>query len=389
MTRGENLPGRKDKVLFTPGPLTTSQTIKQAMLRDLGSRDHEFISIVRDIRRRLVELGAVTEQEYTAIPIQGSGTYGLEAVVSSAIPRHGKLVVVINGAYGRRIAKMATILGIETHALEFPENVKPDLQQIDALLGAEGDIAMLVVVHCETTTGIVNPIAEIGALAKKAGVDYFVDAMSSFGAIPLNLARCHIDYLVSSANKCIEGVPGFSFVLARLSRLKQTQGYARSLSLDLHSQWSGLERNGQFRFTPPTHTLLAFRQALLELEAEGGVEGRAARYEANYHTLVGGMRTLGFQEYLAPHDQGYIITSFCYPDDPNFSFHRFYDLLNARGYVIYPGKVSDAECFRIGNIGRLTENDVRDLLAAIREVIEEMGVKLKAVRMTGKETIIR
>jgi 2-aminoethylphosphonate-pyruvate transaminase len=387
MTKGDNLPGWKDNVLFTPGPLTTSRTVKQAMLRDLGSRDHEFIGIVRDMRHRLLELGEVTEQEYTAIPIQGSGTYGLEAVVSSAIPRHGKLVVVINGAYGRRIAKMATVLGIETHTLEFPENVRPDLKQIDALLGADGDIAMLAVVHCETTTGIVNPVAEIGALARGAGVDYFVDAMSSFGAIPLNLARCHIDYLVSSANKCVEGVPGFSFILARLDCLKRTQGYARSLSLDLYGQWSGLERNGQFRFTPPTHALLAFHQALLELEVEGGVRGRAARYDANYQTLVQGMRKLGFQEYLAPEDQGYIITSFCYPDDPNFDFHRFYDSLNARGYIIYPGKVSDADCFRIGNIGRITEADVKDLLAAIAATLEEMSVVLQPSAVTREETI--
>jgi 2-aminoethylphosphonate-pyruvate transaminase len=313
----------------------------------------------------------------------------LEAVVSSAIPRRGRLVVVVNGAYGRRIAKMANVLGIETHVLEFPENVKPDLQQIDTVLQADGDITMLAVVHCETTTGIVNPIAEIGALTKAAGVDYFVDAMSSFGAIPVNLARCHIDYLVSSANKCIEGVPGFSFVLARLSRLKQTQGYARSLSLDLYDQWSGLERNGQFRFTPPTHTLLAFYQALLELEAEGGVAGRAARYEENYYVLVAGMRKLGFQEYLTPHDQGYIITSFRYPDDPDFNFHQFYDLLNARGYVIYPGKVSDAECFRIGNIGRIAESDVKDLLAAIAEVLAEIGIEPRVVGTTGRQTIIR
>lgn len=376
MTTANNLPGWKDKVLFTPGPLTTSCTIKQAMLRDLGSRDHEFIGIVRDIRRRLVTLGEVTEQEYTAIPMQGSGTFGLEAVISSAIPRQGKLVVVINGAYGCRLAKMASISGIETHLLEFAENAKPDLERVDAALKADPDITMLAVVHCETTTGIVNPIAEIGALAKAAGVDYFVDAMSSFGAIPVNLSRCHIDYLVSSANKCVEGVPGFSFVLARLSCLKRTQGYARSLSLDLYDQWNGLERDGQFRFTPPTHTLLAFHQALLELEAEGGVEGRAARYEANYRTLVKGMRGLGFQEYLTPEDQGYIITSFRYPDDPAFNFHQFYDVLNTRGYVIYPGKVSDADCFRIGNIGRITESDVKDLLAAIAETIKEMGIAL-------------
>jgi len=232
-------------------------------------------------------------------------------------------------------------------------------------------------VHCETTTGVVNPIEELGAVAQAAGVEYFVDAMSSFGAIPINLSKCQIDYLVSSANKCVEGVPGFSFVLARRGSLEKTQGYARSLSLDLYDQWAGLEKNGQFRFTPPTHALLAFHQALLELEAEGGVAGRAARYRANYQTLVGAMRQLGFQEYLAPEDQGYIITSFRYPTDPNFSFEEFYDRLNARDYVIYPGKVSDADCFRIGNIGRIFESDVASLLAAVAEVLREMDIKLK------------
>jgi 2-aminoethylphosphonate-pyruvate transaminase len=292
-------------------------------------------------------------------------------------------VVVVNGAYGHRIAKMASILGIDTQVLEFAENTKPDLKQIEAVLQADPKISMLAVVHCETTTGIVNPIAEIGTLAKAAGVDYFVDAMSSFGAIPVNLSRCQIDYLVSSANKCIEGVPGFSFVLARLDCLKRTKGYARSLSLDLYGQWEGLEGNGQFRFTPPTHALLAFHQALLELGAEGGIEGRAARYEANYRTLVQGMRHLGFQEYLTPADQGYIITSFRYPDDPNFNFDRFYDLLNARDYVIYPGKVSDADCFRIGNIGRLGKSDVKDLLAVIEDTLKVMAVTLKPAVVTG------
>lgn len=380
-----NLPGWKDKVLFTPGPLTTSRTVKRAMLRDLGSRDHEFIDIVRDIRRRLVELGGVTEQEYTAIPMQGSGTFGLEAVVSSTVARNGKLAIIINGAYGRRLAKMASVLGIDTYLLEFPENTKPDLKEIDALLLSHSDINMLAVVHCETTTGIINPIAEIGTLAQAAGVQYFVDAMSSFGAVPIDLARCHIDYMVSSANKCIEGVPGFSFILARLTSLKQTEGYARTLSLDLYDQWRGLEHNGQFRFTPPTHMLLAFHEALLELEAEGGIQGRAIRYKANYGVLVWGMRELGFDEYLAPEDQGYIITSFRYPGDTRFNFQQFYDLLNARGYIIYPGKVSDADCFRIGNIGRIGESDVRDLLAAIANILETMGIRLKAIPAARRE----
>ncbi len=377
MKMGNMIPGSKDKMLFTPGPLTTSQTVKQAMLRDLGSRDFEFIGLVKEIRQKLVEVGQADQSEYTTVIMQGSGTFGLEAVVSSTVPPDGKLLVLINGAYGSRIAKIASILKIDTVKLNCPENTTPNLQEIEDILQADAQITNVSVVHCETTTGIVNPIEEIGSIVAKYGARYFVDAMSSFGAVPVNLAKCNIDYLVSSANKCIEGVPGFSFVLCKLSSLQQTAGYARSLSLDLLDQYRGLERNGQFRFTPPTHALVAFRQALAELEAEGGVPGRAKRYRTNYETLIAGMRRMGFKEYLKPEDQGYIITSFLYPDDRNFVFETFYESLNQKGYVIYPGKVSDADCFRIGNIGRIFEPDVRALLAAIRETIQEMGVKLK------------
>ena len=377
MKKERRLPGWKDKVLFTPGPLTTSQTVKQAMLRDLGSRDGEFIGLVKEIRDKLVELGQADPDQYTAVLLQGSGTFGLEAVVSSTIPPDGKLLVIINGAYGKRLAKIASVLKIDTITLEYPENTTPNLREITDALQADKKIACVSVVHCETTTGIINPIEDIGEAAAKSGATYFVDAMSSFGAVPIDLAGCHIDYLVSSANKCIEGVPGFSFVLCQLDSLKKTAGFARSVSFDLLDQYQGFERNGQFRFTPPTHALAAFRQALAELELEGGIPGRAKRYRSNYEILVAGMREMGFREYLKPEDQGYIITSFLYPDDPKFSFEKFYEGLNQKDDVIYPGKVSDADCFRIGNIGRIFESDIRALLAAIRETLDEMGVKLK------------
>lgn len=368
--------GSRDKLLFTPGPLTTSMTVKQAMLQDLGSRDIEFIDLVKDIRSRLLEIGGVGDGGYEAIIMQGSGTFTLEAVVSSSVPPDGKLLVIINGAYGRRIAQIAEIHNIRTTTLEFPENRVPDLAQVEKALETDAAITNVAVIHCETTTGLMNPVKEIGRIVQQSGARYFVDAMSSFGAVPIDLAEWGIDYLVSSANKCIEGVPGFGFALARREALLQTEGNARSLSLDLLSQWKGLDQNGQFRFTPPTHALLAFRQALLELEAEGGVAGRAARYRANYETLIAGMRALGFQEYLEPEDRGYIITSFRYPPHPNFDFDEFYKRLNDRGYVIYPGKVSQADCFRIGTIGRIFQSDVNDLLAALREVVPEMGMDL-------------
>jgi 2-aminoethylphosphonate-pyruvate transaminase len=364
-----------DKRLFTPGPLTTSLTVKQAMFRDLGSRDFEFIATVKDIRQRLLAIGHADEGAYEAVLMQGSGTFSVESVVSSTIPPDGKLLVVVNGAYGKRIVQMAKVLKIECVALTFPEDSLPDLDQIDAAL-TDDAITHVAVVHCETTTGLINPIKDIGLLAQKYGKRYIVDAMSSFGAVPIDLADCAIDYLVSSANKCIESVPGIGFVLARREALLATEGYARTLSLDLLAQWRGLQADGQFRFTPPTHVLLAFQQALNELDEEGGVEGRAQRYRRNYETLIAGMRELGFEEYLQPEVQGYIITSFRYPAHPNFGFKEFYERLNDRGFVIYPGKVGNAECFRIGNIGRLFESDMHDLLAAIKRGLAEMDVVL-------------
>lgn len=376
MNNKPNIPTWKDKTLFTPGPLTTSRTVKQALLRDLGSRDYEFISIVADVRQRLLELGGVAEKGYEAIIMQGSGTFSLESVVSSTIPRGGKLLVIINGAYGRRIAQIAKVYDIEVVPLTYPENRVPDLAEIEAALAVDEAISSVAVIHCETTTGLINPIKKIGEIVTRFGKDYFVDAMSSFGAIPFNLAECGIDYLVTSANKCVEGIPGFGIILAKRDTLLKTEGYARTFSLDILAQLLRLEKDGQFRFTPPTHSLIAYHQALLELEAEGGVEGRAARYRANYETLIAGMRTMGFEEYIRPEDQGYIITSFPFPNHPNFNFEEFYRRLNDQEYVIYPGKVSQADCFRIGSIGRIFPTDMRALLAAIRETLEIMEVVL-------------
>ena len=265
-----------DDLLFTPGPITTSSTVKAAMLRDVGSRDTEFIEMVRDVRRRLVALAGVSDDSYTAVLMQGSGTFGLESVLSSTVPRDGKLLTIVNGAYGRRIVQMAKMLGIATVVLEVAEDRTPEIGDVDAMLAADRAITHVSVVHCETTTGIINPVTEIGRIVQRHGRSYFVDAMSSFGAVPLHVDEAHIDYLVSSANKCIEGVPGFSFVIARTDALTSTKGWARSLSLDLLAQYEGLEANGQFRFTPPTHALRAFHNALAELDDEGGV-GRASR----------------------------------------------------------------------------------------------------------------
>ena len=369
------LPNWKDKALFTPGPLSTSLTVKQAMQRDLGSRDSEFIAIVQEVRQKLVALGQGSET-FTTILMPGSGTFGIEAVLSSAIGPDGKLLILINGAYGNRMLKIANVQKIPVIGLSCSENTQPDIQALEAALQADPGISHVAVVHCETTTGIINPIEKYGEVVKKHNRIYIVDAMSSFGAYPIDLNICGIDYLVSSANKCIEGVPGFSFILARKSALLTTRGLSRTLSLDLFSQWEGLENDGQFRFTPPTHVILAFRQALIELEQEGGVPARGARYHQNYELTLAGMQKLGFKTYLNAQDQGFIITSFYYPEHPKFVFREFYERLSDKGHVIYPGKLSHAECFRIGHVGRLGSADVKSLLAAVAETLDEMGVNI-------------
>ncbi len=369
----------KQKLLFTPGPLSTSETVKQAMLRDLGSRDTEFLEVVRKIRRRLLELGNVADGSYEAVLMQGSGTFAIESVISSVLPRDAKLLVLVNGAYGHRMAKIARTLGIAAETVVCPEWSPVDPAEARQALARDPAITHVGTIHCETSTGIVNPVQEIGGVVKEHDRVFIVDAMSSFAGMPMGVGNWGIDFLVSSANKCVQGVPGFGFVLARRELLLEAEGRARSVSLDLVSQWKGLEGNGQFRFTPPTHVLLAFWQALEELEREGGISGRAARYAANQKVLMEGMKELGFEAYLAPEHQSAIISSFRYPQHPNFDFSRFYQLLSQKGFVIYPGKVSDADYFRIGTIGHLFPDDFKSLVAAVRETLEEMQIVMTPV----------
>jgi len=377
MTTQQQLPTPTEKTLFTPGPLSTSPTVKAAMLRDVGSWDQEFIDIVSRVREKLLGLAGVSQAAgYEAIPMQGSGSFGVEAAIGSSVPPAGKLLAIVNGAYGERIVKMARCLKIDLAILRSEEHEHPDLRQLTNMLAEDTSITNVIVVHCETTTGIVNPIDEIGRIVQAAKRIYIVDAMSSFGALPIDLPSMGIDYLISSANKCLQGVPGFSFILARRAVLETTQGFARSLCLDILDQWRAMQAHGRFRYTPPTHSFLAFERALTELETEGGIAGRARRYQQNYETLIAGMRQLGFREYLKPEDQSCIISTFYYPSDPNFDFDTFYNVLKAHGSIIYPGKLGEVDCFRIGTIGHMFPADVENLLTAIQTAIEQMRINM-------------
>jgi 2-aminoethylphosphonate-pyruvate transaminase len=359
------------KKLFTPGPLTTSLETKQVMLEDYGSRDTHFINMISEVRLELLNIAGVNSDEFTTVLMQGAGTFGLESLVSSVFDKDDYLLILINGAYGRRFKRMAEIHGVKHYVCEFPENEQINAEKINHLM-SQHSFTHCSIVHCETTTGIVNDIQSVGELCEDEDIFFLVDAMSSFGAIPLSFKECGISALVSSSNKCIEGVPGFSFTIISHALLQYSKGKAKTLSLDLYDQWKGLEKDGQFRFTPPVHAIVAFHKALQLLKDEGGVKARSRRYQHNNQILIDGMSKLGFELYLKPENQGYIISSFVYPIQYWFDFKVFYNKLNDRGFVIYPGKLSDADCFRIGNIGQLFPDDVEALLAAIEDVISEL-----------------
>jgi len=364
---------RRDPWLLTPGPLTTSRTVKEAMLRDWGSRDAEFIKLNARVRERLVEL-AGGEGTHVCVPLQGSGTFIVEAMLATLVPPEGKVAVLVNGAYGKRMVRICEYLRRPCVSIETAEDTPVSSTALDATLAADPAITHVAVIQCETTSGVLNPVEEIGAVTARHRRRLLVDAMSAFGALPLDAGRVPYDALVASSNKCLEGVPGVGFAIIRQSALQASRGHAHSLSFDLHDQWVSMEKTGQWRFTPPTHVLAALDQALAEHAAEGGTAGRGARYARNCRILVEGLRALGFQTLLPDAIQAPIIVTVRMPGDPAFNFESFYDRLARRGYVIYPGKLTVADSFRIGCIGRLGEGEMRGVLDAIRQILAEMGV---------------
>jgi 2-aminoethylphosphonate-pyruvate transaminase len=361
-----------DPWLLTPGPLTTSPSVKQAMLHDFGSRDARFIEINAKVRERL--LGVIGGEGFVCVPVQGSGTFAVEAMLGTLVPREGKLLILINGAYGQRMARICGLIGRAFEVLEWAEDQPVDASALETRLENDPAITHVAVVHCETTSGILNPIAEVAEVTARQGRRLLIDSMSAFGALPLDAGEIPFEAVVASSNKCLEGVPGMGFCLVKQEALEAAAGNAHSLTLDLQDQWQAMEKTRQWRFTPPTHVILAFNQALDEFEAEGGQPGRGGRYAANCRILVEGMRKLGFETLLPDALQAPIIVTFKMPCDPKFDFQRFYDRLSEQGYVIYPGKLTVAPSFRIGCIGRLGGEEMRAALAAIEGTLSEMGV---------------
>jgi 2-aminoethylphosphonate-pyruvate transaminase len=365
----------REQLLLTPGPLTTSAATRQAMQRDWGSRDPAFIELTRRIRTRIADIAGGADT-HSCVLLQGSGTYGLEAAMATFVPPGGHVLVLANGAYCHRIASICEILGRKVEIYETGEDTPPDPAEVAQRLAADDTIGHVVMVHCETTSGILNPLAEVARVVAAADRSLMVDAMSSFGAIPIDVNETPVDVVISSSNKCLEGVPGLAFAIASNDVLAASAGNAPSMVLDLYAQAAGFDKSGEWRFTPPTHVVAALDSALDQLEEEGGVAARNARYRENCAILVDGMGALGFQTYLSHNLQAPIIVTFHTPQDAAFDFQAFYAGLQDRGFTIYPGKLTKADSFRIGCIGQVFPEDMRAAVAAVGEIIADMGVSV-------------
>lgn len=357
--------------LLTPGPLTTTRAVKQEMAFDHCTWDDDYKRITQEIRATLLELAHADPELYTTVLMQGSGTFGNESVLTSVVGADERVLVCSNGAYGVRLADICRQAGVACTEYAEAFDTVPSAGKVAEYLEADPSITHVAMVHSETTSGLLNDIEAVGRVVKEAGKIFIVDAMSSFAGVDIPMQEWGIDFLVSSANKCIQGVPGFSFIICRRDLLEASKGKARSLSLDLYAQYETMERDGgKWRFTSPTHTVLAFAQALRELAEEGGIEARNARYTKNNALLIERMTEMGFTLYLKDH-QGPIITTFCHPEDVSFTFKEMYDYVKERGYVLYPGKLLDGDTFRIGNIGEIYPADIENVAAALRDFLAE------------------
>ena len=367
-----------DPILLTPGPLTTSLETKQAMLRDWGSWDASFNAITGSICRDLLEVVNGTGT-HVCVPLQGSGTFSVEAALANLVPRGGKVLVPQNGAYCQRILKILKYLGRAAVAMDIAEDRHPTGAMVEEALARDPSITHVAQVHCETGTGILNPLGEIAAACERQGRALIVDAMSSFGALEIDVRKWPaIEAVVAASGKCIEGPPGMGFVIARQSSLEKSQGNSHSLAMDLHDQWTYMQKTTQWRFTPPTHVVAAFRAALDQFRAEGGWPARGARYRANCDALLEGMGALGLKPFLARPVQAPIIVTFHAPADPAYAFKPFYEQVRARGYILYPGKLTQVETFRVGCIGAIDANEMRNVAAAVAETFRQMGVRAVA-----------
>ncbi|MBC3861867.1 2-aminoethylphosphonate--pyruvate transaminase [Undibacterium jejuense] len=361
----------RDPVLLTPGPLTTSLQTKSAMLRDWGSWDAAFNAVTAKVRQQLLKI-IHGEETHVCVPMQGSGTFSVEAAINTLVPRDGHVLVLINGAYGKRMARLTEMMGRRVSVFETPEDVPTTAEDVERLLAADSSITHVGLIHCETSTGILNPLEEIADVVARHGKGLILDAMSSFGALEIDAKKIQFDAVIAASGKCIEGPPGMGFVLVRKSVLEKCAGHSTSLSLDLYDQWVYMEKTTQWRFTPPTHILVALHTALNQFEAEGGQAARLQRYTNNYQTLMAGLEELGLQSFLKPEIQAPIIVTVHAPVNAKYDFKTFYETVRSKGFVLYPGKLTQAETFRVGCIGAIGTQEMRSAIHAMKDALAEM-----------------
>lgn len=363
----------RDKILLTPGPLTTTLRTKLAMLKDWGSWDAEFNAVTASIRRSLLQVvhGA---DSHVVVPLQGSGTFSVEAAVATLVPADGHVLVLDNGAYCKRAAKLTTMMGRRCTLMPFDEAQAVSASAVDAKLQSDASVSHVVLIHCETGAGVLNPLQAVADVCERHGKGLIVDAMSSFAAIEIDARKTRFDALVAASGKCLEGVPGMGFVFIRKAVLETCAGRSPSLAMDLYDQYQYMEKTTQWRFTPPTHVVVALHEAIAQFEAEGGQPARLERYKQNCHTLVTGMAALGFKPFLDPAIQAPIIVTFHAPADKRYDFKTFYAAARARGFILYPGKLTTIETFRVGCIGAIGKVEMEQAVHAVALALQDMGI---------------
>jgi len=363
--------------ILTPGPVVTAREVKEAMLVDYAPADDFIRAATATIREYLVGLANGTGS-YECVPLQGSGTYATEAAFHTLLPPDAKILIVTNGFYGLRLKELCDRMKKRNVLLQLPMLPPPSARDIEAALDAHPDITHVTLCHCETATGVLNPIEEIAAATRARGVRVILDAIASFAAFDLDAPALDLEAIVLSSNKGLESVPGVGFVIAKRASLQAAEGNSASLSLDLHAQWAHMEKTGQWRYTPPTHVIAALATAIRIHEAEGGVRGRHARFHRVWHRLVTAMRQRGFETLISDDHASPIVTTFLEPADPHYTFPSFSTEMRKRGFIVFPGRLTASRTFRIGCMGRITDADVDRLVEAIDGAMQSLGVQDRA-----------
>ena len=368
----------RDRILLTPGPLTTTLRTKLSMLKDWGSWDADFIAVTASVRRSLLAI-VHGQDSHVVVPLQGSGTFNVEAAIATLVPHDGHVLVLDNGAYCKRAARITSLMGRRCSTMSFDEASPVEPQALAQRLQEDASITHVVLIHCETGAGVLNPLQAVADVCAQFDRGLIVDAMSSFAALEIDARKTRFDALIAASGKCLEGVPGMGFVFIRQAVLEGCAGRSQSLAMDLCDQYVYMEKTGQWRFTPPTHVVVALHEAIAQFEAEGGQSARLARYTRNYQTLVTGMAALGFKPFLDPAVQAPIIVTFHAPQHPAYEFKRFYDTAKHYGFLLYPGKLTQVETFRVGCIGAIGPVEMRQAVDAVAQTLRDMGISQPAL----------